>query len=297
MADYNAPSASVPIFNPYFFKCTDVCSGVDDDATSGVTDVNLTNDNTNGDYFIPFSKTTTTSNPLYIDSSSPAFTYNPAISNLYSKTFEGNLFGGVDDLYLLGTDDTPLFTWSSFNIAVSGQLQSLNIPTATAGCYCAMTLLPKGLVINNISMYCASSAFGTINLGTNGTSSQIALYKTGTGTNSALLAYSSVNLFDSTPSFAPVVNQLVTFPMTASYTIPATGKYTICFVRRGTGALSFLSNSGGTTALSNTGRLPVQGTNNMNFFSNTTQLTLPSPDWVGVTGNGLIPNNIFFGVS
>lgn len=27
MADYFSPSANVPIFNPYFFKCTDVCSG------------------------------------------------------------------------------------------------------------------------------------------------------------------------------------------------------------------------------------------------------------------------------
>jgi hypothetical protein len=303
MADYNAPSANVPIFSPYFFKCTDVCSGVDDGATSGgggtvttAENVNLTNDNSNGDYFIPFSKTTTTSNPLYIDSTPPALTYNPAISTLYSRVFEGNLFGGVDDIYILGTDDAPLFTWSSFNIAFSGTLQSFVIPTS-AGCYCAMTLLPKGLVINNIGMYLTATG-GTINLGTNGTSSQIGVYKTGTGTNSVLLASSSINLFDSTPSFTPVNGQLLTFPMTTPYTIPATGKYTICFLRRGTGGLSFLSNSGGTVILSNIGRPVVQGTNNMNFFTNPTQATLPTPDWVGITtGNLLTSNNMFFGVS
>jgi hypothetical protein len=280
-----------------------VCSGVDD-ATSGgggtvttAENVNLTNDNTNGDYFIPFSKTTTTSNPLFIDSTAPALTYNPSTSNLYSKTFEGNIFGGVDDLYLLGTDDAPLFSWTSFNIALSGTLQSFVIPTA-AGCYCAMSLLPKGLVINSIGMYCSATG-GTINLGTNGTSSQVGLYKTGTGTNSALITSSSINLFDSTPNFVPVLNQLVSFPMTTSFTVPATGKYTICFLRRGTGGLSFLSNSGGATAiLSNIGRAVVQGTNNMNFFTNVTQATLPTPDWVGITtGNALSGNNMFFGVS
>jgi hypothetical protein len=87
--------------------------------------------------------------------------------------------------------------------------------------------------------------------------------------------------------------------MTTSFTVPATGKYTICFLRRGTGGLSFLSNSGGATAiLSNIGRAVVQGTNNMNFFSNTAQATLPTPDWVGITtGNALLSNNIFFGIS
>ena len=37
MADYNAPSANVPIFSPYFFKCTDVCSGGSGSAGSGTT--------------------------------------------------------------------------------------------------------------------------------------------------------------------------------------------------------------------------------------------------------------------
>jgi hypothetical protein len=279
-----------------------VCSGVDD-ATSGgggtattAENVNLTNDNTNGDYFIPFSKTTTTSNPLFIDSTPPALTYNPSTSKLYSRIFEGNLLGGVDDLYVLGTDDAPLFTWSSFNIALSGTLQSYSIASGIGGCHCAMTLLPKGLVINSIGVYIAATG-GSISLGS-GTSSQIGLYKTGTGTNSALIASSSINLFDSTPNFAPVVNQLVTFPMTTSYTVPATGKYTICFVRRGTGGVGILSNSSGTAVLSNMGRPLVQGTNNMNFFSNTAQATLPTPDWVGITtGNALLSNNIFFGIS
>ena len=39
MADYNAPSANVPIFSPYFFKCTDVCSGGSGSGGSGTTTV------------------------------------------------------------------------------------------------------------------------------------------------------------------------------------------------------------------------------------------------------------------
>ena len=35
MSDFNPPSANVPIFNPYFFKCSRVCSGVSSSGNSG----------------------------------------------------------------------------------------------------------------------------------------------------------------------------------------------------------------------------------------------------------------------
>ena len=37
MGDFNPPRANVPIFNPFFFKCTDVCSGGSGSGGSGTT--------------------------------------------------------------------------------------------------------------------------------------------------------------------------------------------------------------------------------------------------------------------
>jgi hypothetical protein len=53
----------------------------------------LTNDNTSGSYFIPFSKTATTSNALYIDNTTGPLTYNPSTSNLSATTFTGSFSG------------------------------------------------------------------------------------------------------------------------------------------------------------------------------------------------------------
>ena len=56
--------------------------------------VNLTADNTNGAYFIPFSKTTTaTGNALYIDNSVTPLSYNPSTSRLACSEFSGDLLG------------------------------------------------------------------------------------------------------------------------------------------------------------------------------------------------------------
>lgn len=55
---------------------------------SSATEVALTSDNTSGAYFIPFSKTTsTTSNALYIDNATTPLTYNPSLSTLTATIF------------------------------------------------------------------------------------------------------------------------------------------------------------------------------------------------------------------
>jgi hypothetical protein len=65
-------------------------------ATTATTSVgvNLTSDNANGIFFIPFSKTSTaTGNTLFIDNTTTALTYNPNTSNLTATTFTGALVG------------------------------------------------------------------------------------------------------------------------------------------------------------------------------------------------------------
>jgi hypothetical protein len=52
------------------------------------TEIALTGDNTSGTYFIPFSKTTSsTSNALYIDNATTPLTYNPSLSTLTATIF------------------------------------------------------------------------------------------------------------------------------------------------------------------------------------------------------------------
>lgn len=54
------------------------------------SNITLTTDNTSGNYFIPFSKTTASaSNALFIDDTTGPLTYNPSTSNLTATTFTG----------------------------------------------------------------------------------------------------------------------------------------------------------------------------------------------------------------
>ena len=54
---------------------------------TNATNVTLTGDNTNGNYYIPFSKTSGISNQLYID---VALTFNSSTNTLTATTFNGN---------------------------------------------------------------------------------------------------------------------------------------------------------------------------------------------------------------
>ncbi len=54
--------------------------------------VALTSDNSNGTFYIPFSKTTTANNnPLYIDNTTSPLSYNPSTSTLTAATFNGSI--------------------------------------------------------------------------------------------------------------------------------------------------------------------------------------------------------------
>lgn len=57
--------------------------------SSSTSAVTLTIDNTTGSYYVPFSKTATATNALFIDNTTTPLTYNPATSNLTATTFTG----------------------------------------------------------------------------------------------------------------------------------------------------------------------------------------------------------------
>jgi hypothetical protein len=56
---------------------------------SSASAVALTSDNTSGSYFIPFSKTVTTSSPLFVDNATIPLTYNPSTNTLTASNFNG----------------------------------------------------------------------------------------------------------------------------------------------------------------------------------------------------------------
>ena len=57
---------------------------------TNATTISLTSDNTSGTYYLPFSKTTTsTNNALYIDNATGPLSYNPSTSTLTATTFSG----------------------------------------------------------------------------------------------------------------------------------------------------------------------------------------------------------------
>ena len=72
-------------------------SGNASTATSATTATNvvLTDDNTNGTYYIPFSKTVTGNDALYVDSTTGPLSYNPSTSTLTATTFSGSLSGNA----------------------------------------------------------------------------------------------------------------------------------------------------------------------------------------------------------
>jgi len=57
------------------------------------TKVAVTSDNTSGTYYIPFTKTVSTSETLYVDNATGPLTYNPNSATLSTTTFQGALNG------------------------------------------------------------------------------------------------------------------------------------------------------------------------------------------------------------
>lgn len=60
---------------------------------SSASAISLTSDNTSGTYYIPFSKTVSSTSTLYVDNITNPFTINPSLGLITATTFSGNLSG------------------------------------------------------------------------------------------------------------------------------------------------------------------------------------------------------------
>jgi hypothetical protein len=81
------------------------CSGNSLTATTA-SKVALTNDNTSGTYLIPFAKSTSSSEALYVDNATGPLTYNPSTSTLTATTFSGALNGNASSASLVNVSAT-----------------------------------------------------------------------------------------------------------------------------------------------------------------------------------------------
>jgi len=86
-------------------------SGAITGTVSTANNVALTSDNTLGSYFIPFSKTATTSNALYIDDVTGPLTYNPSTSTLTATTFSGTASASLTTTAIGLTSDNTAGTY------------------------------------------------------------------------------------------------------------------------------------------------------------------------------------------
>jgi len=76
---------------------------------SNATAINLTSDNTNGTYFIPFSKTANGSNNLFVDNVTGPLTYNPSTSTLSTTVLNS-------DVLLPITQNIATFTGTTLSV-------------------------------------------------------------------------------------------------------------------------------------------------------------------------------------
>jgi hypothetical protein len=89
--------------------------------------VSLESDNTNGTYFIPFSKTATaTTNKLFIDNITTPLTYNPATGTLTANTLAGSA-----NLLATNTFNVNITCYLTFSNSTAGQGRTIYIDDGT----------------------------------------------------------------------------------------------------------------------------------------------------------------------
>lgn len=92
--------------------------------------VNLTSDNTIGNYFIPFSKTATTSNALFIDNTISPLTYNPSTGNLNIISITPNFI--QDTVQTLASGSTINLSLGSIIVDTGNGASAYTLPSLTA---------------------------------------------------------------------------------------------------------------------------------------------------------------------
>jgi hypothetical protein len=112
--------------------------------------VSLTSDNTNGDYVIPFSKTTgAVTNTLYIDPTTTPFTYNPNLARLSAQAYTtgdkstvNNTVSLQTSSQIVHTNNAPSGGYSFYlNDATPTPIQALNLNSVSCD-----TLVPLKIV-------------------------------------------------------------------------------------------------------------------------------------------------------
>jgi len=149
-------------------------------ATTATTATNATNatnvalfvDNTAGTYWIPFSKTTsTTSNPLFIDTTTTPLSYNPDTSTLSASNFSGNATtattASTSTNVALTSDDTVGSYFIPFSKTTSATSNALFIDNTTT----PLSYNPNtnNLTINNLSSVVAVTPSNGSSISLNGT--------------------------------------------------------------------------------------------------------------------------------
>jgi hypothetical protein len=153
---------------------------------STASNVALTSDNTSGSYFIPFSKTVSSSSQLFVDDTTTPLTYNPLTSRLTCSEFSGDLLGNATTAFTavnvaLTSDNTSGSYFIPFAKTVSSSSQLFVDDSTTPLSY------------NPITSRLACSEFSGDLLG-NATTASIATTSIGvaTTTNNANFAYNLV---------------------------------------------------------------------------------------------------------
>jgi len=114
---------------------TITCNALNGVASSALTSnaITTTTDNTNGSYFIPFSKTpATNSSALFIDDTTGPLTYNPSTSSLSCTTFAGNaLTASTSAAVRTTTDNTSGTYYIPFSKTTANNSTSLFVDDTT----------------------------------------------------------------------------------------------------------------------------------------------------------------------
>ena len=105
---------------------------------STASNVALTSDNTSGAYFIPFSKTVSSSSQLFVDNSTTPLSYNPITSRLACSEFSGDLLGNASTASIATTSIGVATTTDNANFAY-------NLV------FCAGALSVSNLLVDNIT--------------------------------------------------------------------------------------------------------------------------------------------------
>jgi hypothetical protein len=123
--------------------------------------INLTGDNTNGTYYIPFSKSTSGTSQLFLDNTIGALSYNPSTGILTSGTFSGSLnnTGGITGTGSISTSGLIGYTSAT---RVITQPTSKSTPVTLNSTFGQITMnsdsLAAGVIVSFILMNSTISA-------------------------------------------------------------------------------------------------------------------------------------------